>query len=121
LVLVAGVSVPADVVRLYWVPTRPLNVQLATLTTPATAVRFEQLDRVPEPPPPDTSVTAADDDVTTLPPESSILMTGWVVKSDSDAPATGCVVKTSCVATPAPAGEKLALVDESAPDEAVKV
>jgi len=118
---VAGVSDPAETLRLYCVPTKPVNVQLATLTTPATAVRFEQFDKVPEGPPPDTSVTAADDEVTTLPPESSILMTGWVEKADPEAPATGWVVKINWVAAPGLDGEKLALVDERAPDVAVKV
>ena len=93
-------------------------MQLDTFTTPVTAVKLEQDPSVP---PEDASVIDAPEFVTTLPPESSTFSTGWVVKTDSDAPATGWVVKTNCVGVPAPVGEKKPLVAVREPDVAVRL
>jgi hypothetical protein len=62
------------------------------------------------------SEIVAVDDVTTLPAESSNFTTGWLVKTDSDAPATGDDVTANCVAIPGPVGVKLALVPKSESD-----
>jgi hypothetical protein len=71
-------------------------------------------------PPEEVSVIAVDDAVTVLPDASSIVITGWVVKSAPETPAAGCVVKMSFEATPVIL--KLALVvDESPGDDAVSV
>src|ERR1017187_7708376 len=78
-------------------PTTPANVQFATSTTPATAVKPVQDDNVP---PKGVRVTVTFAVVTTLPPESWTANTGSVVNGDPDAPATGCVVKTNDVAAP---------------------
>lgn len=75
------------------------------------AVKFEHDDNTP---PEDINVMV-DDDVVTLPPESSMDTTGWVVKADPAAPATGSVVKTNCVAAPAPEGEMYPLTAVRAP------
>jgi hypothetical protein len=94
-------------------------VQFETVTTPAEAVRPEHPASVP----PDgvSEITALDVD-TTLPAESSMLTVGCVVKAVPDTPATGDVVKTSCVAGPGPVGEKLLLGAEvSDPDVATIV
>jgi len=59
---------------------------------------------------------------TMLPAESSTFTAGCVVRGDCDAPATGSVVNTSCVAGPGPVGLKEVLGnDVTPPPEAVNV
>ena len=90
-------------------------MQLATFTTPATAVRLVHPASDPSEAGEADKVIVAEEDVTTFPPESSTLIIGWVINSDSEAPATGEVVNTSCVARPGPVGVKEELVAEVSP------
>ena|ERR1035438_8706233 len=88
----------------------PAKVQLATLTTPATAVRLVQPARVP---PLAVSVTVVAEEVTTLLPESSTFTTGWDVNIEPEAPATGELVTTSIDGAPGPVGVMAALVADN--------
>jgi hypothetical protein len=89
------------------VPADPEKVQFVTLTTPETALRPEHEASVP---PEAISVIVVEALVTMLPAESSIFTTGWVESVAPEAPATGCVVKTSLAALPKLEGVKFTLV-----------
>jgi hypothetical protein len=75
----------------------PTKLHVATVTTPALGVKLVHRVIVP---PDDDKVIAEVDEVTTRPAESSMVTTGWVVNAVPEGPAIGCVVKTSCEATP---------------------
>jgi hypothetical protein len=116
--LVFDVKPPDEAVMLYEVPTTPPNVHPATMTTPVIGTRFVHEASEPAD---ETSEIAPGDVVTTLPAESSTFTTGWVVITESDAPATGWVVKANWVGAPGSVGEKLALMIVRAPCWAVRV
>lgn len=110
-------NVPETAVRLYDWRTTPAKVQLEILATPAAAVKLVQDPKVP---PETVKEIEAVDEVTILPATSSTETTGWTVKGDSEAPATGGVVKTNLLAAPGPVGVKLVLgSDVNVPDDVV--
>jgi hypothetical protein len=80
----------------------PENVAPLKVAIPLAAVAVRVPPRVPPEPEAMLMVTTVLESlVTVLPPTSWIVTTGCVVKAAPEAPVTGAVVRTSCVAGPA--------------------
>ena len=118
--LVSGLRMPDVATIWYCVPRTPPKTQSSTFTTPATACRSPQEERVPVAGVTESEIVA-EEMRTTLPAESSTFTTGSDVSDEPATPPTGWLVKANWVGTPATVGEIGLLVTDTAPWAAVNV